>query len=55
MMKQSFLFSPGQASEPYEVIRDESRWANEKVFLEELWTQYRPYANERDFLALRQV
>ena len=51
MMKQSFLFSPGQASEPYEVIRDESRWANEKVFLEELWTQYRPYANERDFLS----
>jgi hypothetical protein len=49
MQKQSLLFSPGPASEPYEAIRDASHLADVKAFLEDLWTQYAPYA-DRHFL-----
>jgi hypothetical protein len=48
------LFSPGPASKPYKAIRDDPKFANTKAFLEEIWTQYRPYADRGFLSAIRQ-
>lgn len=54
MKKQSLLFSPGPASEPYEAIRDDSHLADVKAFLEDLWTQYARYADRHFLTEIRQ-
>lgn len=47
--QQPLLFFPGSASKPYEAIRDDPEVAPTKAFLENLWTQFRSYA-DCDFL-----